>query len=94
MRRPQSITSSTRWSLSEGKIRAAMEDSTAARGRTVPLERPVPVYLLYLTAFVRNGVLHFRGDPYRKDREPIAKLGNPRPADPRLCEELQGLIGR
>jgi murein L,D-transpeptidase YcbB/YkuD len=83
----------------EEKVREAMRTADEAdqgkgeEGRTVSLERPVPVYIVYLTAFVRDGVLHFRGDPYRKDREPIAKLGNPRPADPQLCEELQGLIG-
>jgi L,D-transpeptidase YcbB len=83
----------------EKKVREAMrtvypaDQEEGEDGRTVSLERPVPVYIVYLTAFVRDGVLHFRGDPYRKDREPIAKLGNPRPGDPRVCEELQKLIG-
>ena len=77
----------------EGKIRAAMEDSSGARGRTVPLERPVPVYLLYLTAFMRDDELHFRNDPYGKDRRAFAKLGKPLLEEPPICEELGRLLG-
>jgi L,D-transpeptidase YcbB len=77
----------------EGEIRAAMKDSTAARGRTVPLERPLPVYLLYLTAFERDGELHFRNDPYGKDRRALARLGEPLLEEPPICEELGRLLG-
>jgi murein L,D-transpeptidase YcbB/YkuD len=83
----------------EKKIREAMEtahstdEETSVDGRTVMLERPVPVYILYLTAFVRDGDLNFRRDPYGKDREAIARLGKPVPRDPGLCEELQKLVG-
>lgn len=77
----------------EGKIREAMGDSTVARGRTVPLERPVPVYLLYLTAFMREGELHFRNDPYGKDRRAIVRLGRPLLEEPPICEELSRLLG-
>jgi murein L,D-transpeptidase YcbB/YkuD len=82
----------------EKEIRKAMETPHSAGeegsldGHTVTLARPVPVYLVYLTAFVRNGVLNFRGDPYGKDREAIARLGKPMPSL-RLCEELQKLVG-
>jgi L,D-transpeptidase YcbB len=77
----------------EEKIRDAMQDSTARRSRTVPLERPVPVYLLYLTAFVRDGEVHFRNDPYGKDRQALAKLGRPLLDEPPICEELTRLLG-
>ena len=83
----------------EKKIREAMEtahstgEEGSEDGRPVMLERPVPVYILYLTAFVRNGDLNFRRDPYGRDREAIARLGKPVPRDPRLCEELQKLVG-
>ena len=60
---------------------------------TVTLERPVPVYIVYFTAFVRDGILNFPRDPYGKDREAIARLGKLSPSDPRLCEELQKLVG-
>lgn len=76
----------------EGKIRDAMEDTTAVRGRTVPLERPVPVYLLYLTTFVRDGELHFRNDPYRKDRRAMTRLGKPLLDEPPICDELSDLL--
>jgi murein L,D-transpeptidase YcbB/YkuD len=84
----------------EKTIRDAMEtahsagDGGSAEGPTVTLVRPVPVYIVYLTALVRDGVLNFRRDPYGKDREAIARLGKLLPADPRLCEELQKLLER
>jgi L,D-transpeptidase YcbB len=80
------------------KIRAAMatahsaDSGGSADGATVTLERPVPVYIVYLTALVRDGVLNFRRDPYGKDREAMARLGKLVPTDPRLCEELQHLL--
>jgi murein L,D-transpeptidase YcbB/YkuD len=83
----------------EKKIREAMqtahsagEDGGADR-HTVTLERPLPVYIVYFTAFVRDGILNFPRDPYGKDREAIARLGKLSPSDPRLCEELQKLVG-
>jgi L,D-transpeptidase YcbB len=83
----------------EKRIREAMETAQSAAqggildGHTVTLVRPVPVYIVYLTAFVRDGVLNFRRDPYGKDREAIARLGKLTPSDHRLCEELEKLIG-
>ncbi|HZI77612.1 MAG TPA: L,D-transpeptidase family protein, partial [Gemmatimonadales bacterium] len=83
----------------EMKVRQAMvtthsaTDGASVDGNTVPLARPVPVYLVYLTAFVRDGVVNFRRDPYGKDRQAIARLGKLTPTDPGLCEELQKLLG-
>jgi murein L,D-transpeptidase YcbB/YkuD len=83
----------------EKKIRQAMltAHSASAGGRvdghSVTLEQPLPVYIVYFTAFVRDGIVNFRHDPYGKDRETIARLGKLRPTDPRLCEELQKLVG-
>jgi murein L,D-transpeptidase YcbB/YkuD len=82
----------------EDKIREAMKtphsagDDGSADGHTVTLVRPVPVYIVYLTALVRDGILNFRRDPYGKDREAIARLGKLLPTDPRLCAELQKLL--
>jgi murein L,D-transpeptidase YcbB/YkuD len=64
----------------------------SASPTTVDLEKPVPVYLLYLTAFMRDGVLHFRDDPYGKDRQAIARLGRPARADRSECERLAELM--
>jgi L,D-transpeptidase YcbB len=58
---------------------------------SVYLKHPVPVYLLYLTAFVRDGVLHFRDDPYSKDRRAMARMGRPVPGDRSECEQLKKL---
>lgn len=83
----------------EMKVREAMvtthsaTDGASVDGNTVTLARPVPVYLVYLTAFVRDGVVNFRRDPYGKDRQAIARLGKLTPTDPELCEELQKLLG-
>jgi L,D-transpeptidase YcbB len=83
----------------ELKVRQAMVTTQSAAaaasvdGNTVTLARPVPVYLVYLTAFVRDGVVNFRRDPYGKDRQAIARLGKLTPTDPELCEELQKLLG-
>jgi murein L,D-transpeptidase YcbB/YkuD len=82
----------------EKKIREAMETVPAdeeerVEGHKVTLKRPVPVYIVYLTAFVREGVLNFRRDPYGKAREALARLGELRPTDPRPCEELLRLLG-
>jgi murein L,D-transpeptidase YcbB/YkuD len=82
----------------EKKIREAMQmahsagEEESVDGHTVALERPVPVYIVYLTAFVRDGDLNFRRDPYGKAREALARLGKLSPSDPRLCEELQKLL--
>jgi L,D-transpeptidase YcbB len=58
---------------------------------SVYLKHPVPVYLVYLTAFVRDGVLHFRDDPYGKDHRAMARMGPPAPGDPTECEQLKAL---
>jgi murein L,D-transpeptidase YcbB/YkuD len=82
----------------EKKVGEAMEtahsgsEGRSADGHTVTLARPVPVYIVYLTAFVRDGVLNFRRDPYGQAREALFRLGKLSPSDPRLCEELQKLI--
>jgi L,D-transpeptidase YcbB len=82
----------------ENSIRQAMATAQPTReegnmdGQSVTLANPVQVYLVYLTAFVRDGVVNFRPDPYRWDREGMAKLGKLSPTDPRLGEELMKLI--
>ncbi len=77
----------------QGKIREAMENPKAKRGQMVSLEHPVPVYLLYLTSFVRDGELHIRNDPYGKDRRAMRRLGKPALDEPSICEELDRLLG-
>ncbi len=45
------------------RIRTAMQGPT----RRVNLERKVPIYIIYLTSYVRNGQMHFRPDVYGRD---------------------------
>jgi murein L,D-transpeptidase YcbB/YkuD len=81
------------------KVREAMQtarlpgEGAGADRHAVTLEQPLAVYIVYLTAFVRDGTVNFLRDPYGKDREAIAKLGKLTPSDPQLCAELQKLIG-
>ena len=79
----------------EEKIRNAMQpaDSGDIEPLPVDLEQPVPVYLLYLTAFMRDGALHFRGDPYGKDARVMRRMGKPALVDRSECEELEELAG-
>ena len=65
------------------RIQAAMADG---RRRVVPLPAPIPVHLLYLTAWVApNDVVHFRDDVYGRDRTaggpPPCRSSNPQLAD-------------
>jgi L,D-transpeptidase YcbB len=85
---------------SDSTVRAAMTlpDGTAHVGGTtdsvrdeeltVRLKQKVPVYILYLTAYVQDGVLNFRGDPYGKDAQAQARLEPSRPGEQRHCGEI------
>lgn len=48
--------------------RATLEGEIAGgRQRTIKMTKPVPVFFTYLTAWVDNGVVHFRNDLYNRD---------------------------
>ena len=50
------------------------------------------MYLLYLTAFMRDGELHFRDDPYGKDARGDGAHGKAGGrADRSQCKELEEL---
>jgi L,D-transpeptidase YcbB len=79
----------------EDKIRKAMQPADSGDVEPVPvdLKEPVPVYLVYLTAFVRDGELNFRDDPYKKDARAMSTMGKPAPLDRSDCKELEELAG-
>jgi murein L,D-transpeptidase YcbB/YkuD len=79
------------WGDKEILMAIAADPTKDMTPTSVYLKEPVPVYLLYLTAFVRDGVLHFRDDPYRKDRRVMARMGQPALNDPSICEQLRKL---
>lgn len=60
------------------RIRQAMN---AEESQEVRLERPVPVFILYLTAFARDGRVHFRPDLYDIDSRGIERLGRAPPLE-------------
>lgn len=60
----------------EDRIREAMNDTVT---KVVKLEHGLPVYLLYLTAYTKDGKVHFRPDVYGTDRAALARLGTPAP---------------
>lgn len=48
--------------------RTALESEIARNSqKTIKLTKPVPVFFTYLTAWVDNGVVHFRNDLYNRD---------------------------
>ncbi len=47
------------------RVRAAMHDG--ANDRRVDLDRKLPVYIAYFTAYGRDGALHFANDIYDRD---------------------------
>lgn len=56
------------------RIREAM---SAPESKTVKVEPTVPVFILYLTAFERDGKIQFREDLYGNDRKALQKLSSP-----------------
>lgn len=64
---------------SPAKLRAALD---AGVERTVPLARPIPIHLLYWTAWVDDdGALQLRDDIYARDARLLAALDAPPPQD-------------
>jgi murein L,D-transpeptidase YcbB/YkuD len=58
-------------------IRGSMD---RRRELTVRVPRPIPVYLLYWTAWIDEaGAVHFRDDVYGQDRRLLVALGQPLP---------------
>ncbi len=55
--------------------------------RQVRVKRPIPVYILYLTAFVRDGRVQYRDDVYGTDKRALARIG--KPASPAVVAALR-----
>ncbi len=56
------------------------------------IEKAMDGSALYLTAFVRDGQVHFRNDPYGKDRRAMGRVGAPAMEPPAPCEEVERLL--
>jgi murein L,D-transpeptidase YcbB/YkuD len=75
----------------DARIRSAMN----GQNRQVPLERKIPVYIVYFTTFVQNDVLHFGNDIYDRDSELVRLVSRsaiPTPDAVALLEELRELV--
>ena len=59
------------WNLE--RIRAAM--TTGPDDARVDLERKLPVYIVYFTTFLRDGVLYFGNDLYDRDQALVRAVG-------------------
>ena len=73
------------------RIRSAMD----GQNRQVPLERKIPVYIVYFTTFVRDDVLHFGNDIYDRDSELVRLVSRsavPTPDAVAMLEELRELV--
>lgn len=58
--------------------------------QTLALAQPVPVYLLYWTAWVDDlGTLHFRDDVYGRDKRLLAALPHPLPTVPVIARNTE-----
>ena len=75
-----------------GQVRQAME--TGPEARHVNLERKIPVYILYLTTYVRDGELFFGNDLYKRDEKltlAVADAAVPTAETTRMIAELREL---
>ena len=74
------------------KVREAMESGPEARH--VNLERKIPVYILYLTTYARDGELFFGNDLYQRDEKltlAVADAAVPTAETTRMITELREL---
>jgi murein L,D-transpeptidase YcbB/YkuD len=74
------------------RIRQAM--TNGPENRQVPLERKLPVYILYLTTYVRNGELYFGNDLYDRDETLTRAVAHAARPDTQLLRILDGLESR
>jgi murein L,D-transpeptidase YcbB/YkuD len=72
------------------KIRDAMQQEEPQQ---VGLRQKVPVYIVYFTSFVHDGVVGFRSDLYGTDQRAIARMreGSNETTSRALCRELRQL---
>jgi murein L,D-transpeptidase YcbB/YkuD len=75
------------------KIKEAMNGTD---NHTVKLPRKIPVYILYFTAFVRDGQLYFGNDLYLRDEQLATEMtaaAIPSPESARAAEALRQMAG-
>ncbi len=76
----------------DARIREAM--TSGPENRQLPLERKLPVYILYLTTYVRNGELYFGNDLYERDEVLTRAVADAAQPDRQLLRTLDRLESR
>ncbi|HET8633348.1 MAG TPA: hypothetical protein VFL88_04320, partial [Gemmatimonadales bacterium] len=77
----------------DARIHEALADTAQ---EAVRVTKQVPVYLLYLTAFPRDGQVQFRDDVYGSDKRALSRIKEPatdsviEPLRARLNELMRG----
>ena len=77
------------------KVDQAMHDGPD--DHQVNLPKKIPVYIVYFTTFVKNGVLNFGNDLYDRDSQLVSQVkaaSNPSPEAVRAEAALRGLAGQ
>jgi murein L,D-transpeptidase YcbB/YkuD len=77
-----------------GWTEARIERATSGPNRQVVLKRKIPVYIVYFTAYVRDGTLWFANDLYERDSELVKLVERsaiPSPREVALLAELRKL---
>jgi murein L,D-transpeptidase YcbB/YkuD len=75
----------------EARIAAAMK----GKNQRVQLAEKVPIYIIYLTTFMRDSKLHFGNDIYDRDNELVnlvKRSAIPTPEEMALLDELRKLV--
>ena len=57
----------------------------------VPVNPKIPVYIVYLTSYVRDGELHFGNDLYSRDQDLVEAVRSAAAPDPKVLEQVQRL---
>jgi murein L,D-transpeptidase YcbB/YkuD len=70
-------------------VRSRMENGPD--DRTVQLDRKIPVYIAYVTTFMRNGALHFGNDLYSRDDKLIPAVAPAALPTARAVQAVQAL---
>jgi murein L,D-transpeptidase YcbB/YkuD len=86
-----------RWVLGRDAARVSDAMATGRPNRYAPLPRKLPVFIIYLTAFTRDGELFFGNDLYARDDALVRRLASaatPAARTARALEALGSLVAR
>jgi murein L,D-transpeptidase YcbB/YkuD len=62
-----------------------------SNNRTVKLPRKLPVFIVYGTAYIRDGQLYFGNDLYNRDEQLVQAVAGGTLPDPQTVQAVQAL---